>query len=311
MATSHVTHDQREQIILTDLEASFPHFTGQSLSWTKVPDGQDPPDFLSCGRSGPIGLELIEWLDGGQMGPAKGREAQRNQILRILRDNWENEYKPQNFRGAFFDVGGGQKVAQSDEAALRQEFLACSADVERTWFTNPERTPNNAYYHTDFSNYPVMGKYLQAIRYIGGDSQGLCWIHEQGDGSAFDPSVTIATMEQALDKKLTLFSTPATETKLNAHGLTELYLLVHGGFNAFAYNTPSGPLFLEDIAQRGAAFYAAHAQRQIFNRVWFFDSLDSADDINQLIGYPAGYGRVRWLAQLWPDFRIYPGSSAA
>jgi hypothetical protein len=67
---------------------------------------------------------------------------------------------------------------------------------------------------------------------------------------------------------------------------------------------------LEEIAQRGAAFYAAHPQRQIFTRVWFFDSLDSADEINQLLGYPPGYGRVRWLAQLWPTFNVYTGSSA-
>lgn len=76
----------------------------------------------------------------------------------------------------------------------------------------------------------------------------------------------------------------------------------------YAYNSPSGPLSLETIARRGAAFYAGHMQRQIFNRVWFFDSLDSADDINQLFGYPPGYGRVRWLSQLWPNFSVYPGS---
>src|SRR5258708_3578035 len=36
-----------------------------------------------------------------------------------------------------------------------------------------------------------------------------------------------------------------------------------------------------------------------------------ADDLNQLIGFAPGEGLVRWLAQLWPDFRIYPGSVAA
>jgi hypothetical protein len=92
--------------------------------------------------------------------------------------------------------------------------------------------------------------------------------------------------------------------------LAELYLLVHGGFNAYRYNTPSRPLSLEQIAQRGADFYAAHPQRHIFNRVWFFDSLNSADDLNRLIGYPPGYGKVRWLAQLWPKFDVYPGSLA-
>jgi hypothetical protein len=131
----------------------------------------------------------------------------------------------------------------------------------------------------------------------------------QGDGGAYDPSVTIETLKQALDKKLGDYSTPEKQAHLRAHALNELYLLVHGGFNAHAYNSPSSPLSLEVIAQRGAAFYASHPQRQVFSRVWFFDSLDSADEVNKLFGYPAGYGRVRWLAQLWPTFSVHSGSN--
>src|SRR5437870_12903473 len=100
-----LSHDQREQLVLTDLSASFPDFAGEPLSWTKIRDGQDPPDFLGVGQNTRIGLELIEWLDGGQMGPAKTREARRMDALRILRANWKAEYAQQNFRGAFIDVG--------------------------------------------------------------------------------------------------------------------------------------------------------------------------------------------------------------
>jgi hypothetical protein len=112
-------------------------------------------------------------------------------------------------------------------------------------------------------------------------------------------------LNAAIDKKVVDYSTPAKQAHLKAHNLTELNLLVHGGFNAYAYNTPSGPLSLEEIAQRGSAFYSAHPQRHIFNRVWFFNSFDSADDLNGLMGIPPGRGRVRWLAQLWPDLRVY------
>jgi predicted XRE-type DNA-binding protein len=168
--------------------------------------------------------------------------------------------------------------------------------VDRAWLTNPERT-GKALGVNDFSGYPLMRTYFGGIRFIGGAPHGLCWIDVQGDGGAYDPSDTIETLKQALDKKLSDYSTPEKQAHLQAHGLSELDLLVHGGFNAYAYNSPSGPLSLEDIAQRGAAFYASHPQRQIFNRLWFYDSLDSADDLNRLIGYPPGYGRVRWLAQ--------------
>jgi hypothetical protein len=84
-----------------------------------------------------------------------------------------------------------------------------------------------------------------------------------------------------------------------------LTLLVHRGFNAFAYNTPSGPLTLKEIVQQGADFYTLHANRHVFGRVWVFDSLDSADEINQFIGFRPAAARSRWLAEIWPVFRIY------
>jgi hypothetical protein len=79
--------------------------------------------------------------------------------------------------------------------------------------------------------------------------------------------------------------------------------------DTYRYNTPRHPLTLERIASRGAEFNARHPERQIFNRVWFFDSLNSADDLNALLGLPPGYGDVKWLAQLWPVFSVDPRSS--
>jgi hypothetical protein len=121
--------------------------------------------------------------------------------------------------------------------------------------------------------------------------------------------IAVQTLEQALDKKLTLYSTPEKQVQLQSLGLAELSLLVHGGINTYRYNTPGHPLMLEQIASRGAEFYARHPERQIFNRVWFFDSLNSADDLNALLGLPPGYGDVKLLVQLWPVFGVDPRSS--
>jgi hypothetical protein len=305
--TARLTHNQREEVVIHDLCATFPDFAGQPLSWAKVPDGQDPPDFLGTSPDRKIGLELIEWLDGAQMGPAKTREARRLDALRILRSEWKSQYAPQHFRGAFVDALE-QKIAVTDEAGLRKEFFECAAEVDRTWHTHPERR-GTAIELADLSAYPLMKSYFGGIRYIGGAPHGFCWIDVQSDGGAYDPSITIETLKQALDKKLRDYSTSEKQAHLQGHALNELYLLVHGGFNAYAYNSPSSPLSLEVIAQRGAAFYGSHPQRQIFSRVWFFDSLDSADELNKLFGYSAGYGRVRWLAQLWPTFSVHSGSN--
>jgi len=87
--------------------------------------------------------------------------------------------------------------------------------------------------------------------------------------------------------------------------LAEHHLLIHGGWNVYKSNTPHHPLTLEQIAVRAADFCATHSNRDLFHRVWFFDSLDSADDLNELVGLPAGAGRVRWLAEIWPIMRVH------
>jgi hypothetical protein len=304
---ARITHDQRERIVLTDAEKSFPNFAGQTSPWAKVPDGQDPPDFISTKSHGVIGLELVEWLDGDQMRPAKTRESQREQIRRILTPEWEKEYQPKNCRGAFPTLVGTERVARADELPLRREFYANSASVDRNWSADP-RHWGNSYRQIEFTGYPLLTKYFTAINYIGGKAHGFCWIGESGDGGAFDPFVPVETLKHALDSKLASYATPEKQAHLKAHKLTELDLLVHGGFNVYAYNTPAGHLDLEEVSRRGVEFYATHPLRDTFNRTWFFHSLDTADQLNQELGFPPGHGRVRWLVQLWPDFRIYPGS---
>lgn len=308
MATQRLTHDQREQEVMADLEKHFPGFTGYPLTWTKVPDDKDPPDFVAQAQPGAIGLEFIEWLDRSQMGPAKGRESQRANIVRVLGDNWQNEYRPRNVSLAVLIPIWSLRIAAVDEIPLRQEFHRCVEAIDSVWLAHPDRV-GSTYYQADLSGYPTLAKYFEGIRYIGGEQHGFCWIDVEEDGGGFDPSIAIQTLEQALDKKLTLYSTPEKQVQLEARGLAELSLLVHGGINAYRYNTPGHPLTLGQIASRGAEFYARHPQRDIFSRVWFFDSLNSADDLNALLGLPPGYGDVKWLAQLWPVFVVDSRSS--
>jgi hypothetical protein len=131
MSTPRMTHIQRERAVLNDLEGSFPNFTARALVWTEVQTNRDPPDFISHGHSGPVGLELVEWLDGDQMTPAKTQESGRKQIQRILADGWE---KPRNFRGAFPSLLGVGRVVRADELPLRREFYAYAAEGDRGWF---------------------------------------------------------------------------------------------------------------------------------------------------------------------------------
>lgn len=153
-----------------------------------------------------------------------------------------------------------------------------------------------------------MAKYF-SVRFIGGAPNGLCWVHAEGDGGAYDPMEAVNALKTALDNKLAKYSAPTQQAHLETQCLAEFNLLVHHGFNAFAYNTPAGPLTLEEVVNQGAVFYASHANRQVFNRVWVFDSLDAATELNELIGFRPDAGRSRWLAEMWPYFRIYPASA--
>ncbi len=307
MATA-TSHFAREQTVLNDLEGSFPNFTRNVLTWINNPD--DPPDFLAQGRGGTYGLEFREWLDGGQMTEAQGRDKQRRRLIGdVLGTNWEKEYQPKNIVLVTIEPYWGKKIPSKDEAPLRQEFYKCVAEVDQTWFTNPERhAPTDTYHQMEFPAYPLMSTYFQTIIYVGGGPPMALWFQAAEDGGAFDSGVPIQTLEESLEDKLVKFAKPDWQTRLARHNLAEHYLLIHGGWNAYKSDTPYHPLRLGDIVKRGAEFYAAHPQRGLFSGVWFFDSLDSADDINALFGLPAGMGRVRWLAQLWPKFSVYEGS---
>jgi hypothetical protein len=180
--------------------------------------------------------------------------------------------------------------------------------VDRAWADDIDHM-GNSYELWEFSAYPLLGKYFSGIRFIGGELHpGLNWIHQDGDGGPFDPNKQVESLEEALDSKLRYYATSEKQTHLKAQGLTQLHLLVHGGFNNFAYNTPSGHLSLSEISQHGADYYAAHENGSIFDYVWFSHSLEPHDELNQQIGFAPGEGRVCWLAQIWPQFRILPGS---
>ena len=115
MTASQSSHAHREQTVLNELEASFPHFAGNH-AWKKVPDGQDPPDFLGYDLRRVTGLELREWLSGAQMTPAKGRESQRDHIRRVLCRDLKSGYKPRNFASVVISPKSGVRISKADEA---------------------------------------------------------------------------------------------------------------------------------------------------------------------------------------------------
>ncbi len=129
---------------------------------------------------------------------------------------------------------------------LRQQFFAFAADVDRTW--HHESAWGNRRYETEFPGYSVLQKYLTSVTYIGGQPEVLPWVDITEGGGAYDPDSTVETLKQTLDRKLLDYSTAKKQAHLSRHSLTEVSLLVHGGFNVYAYNFPRGRLTMEDIS---------------------------------------------------------------
>jgi hypothetical protein len=304
MANPRLTHAQREGAVIQELQASFPGFAGVS-TWAPVPD--DPPDFTGTSSDGLIGLELVEWLDGAQMGAAQARRTYRERLWNLLGASWATEYQPANLSSVVICPFWDTKVTKADEAGLAVEFWSLVEEIDRTWQTNPERVGENLL--ADHSSRPLLSKYVEMFRFRAGEqswkTHSFSWIDIEEDGGAYEPSDVIRTLEQAIMKKIDLYSNPESDVRLKSKNLDRLELLVHGGFNLHAYNTPKGRLSIAEIAAAGAAFYTSPpAVRQRFDRIWIFNSLNPAGDWNALVGLPRDFGRLRWLAELWPDYGI-------
>ena len=304
MANLRLSHAQREGAVIQELQTSFPGFAGVP-SWTPISD--DPPDFTGTCSNGLVGLELVEWLDGAQMGAAQARRSYRKKLWNLLGASWATEYHPLNLSSAVVCPFWDKKVTRSDEAGLHAEFWSFMEEIDRTWKTNPERVGDKLF--ADHSSRPLLSKYVQMIRLRAGEqswkTHGFSWIDIEEDGGAYEPSDVIRTLEQAIMKKIDLYSDPGSDGRLKSKNLKRLELLVHGGFNLYAYNTPRGRLSITEIASAGAAFYTGlPAARQRFDRIWIFNSLNPAGDWNALVGLPRDFGRLRWLAELWPDYGI-------
>lgn len=293
---------------MRELRASFPDFAGD-CAWSQVAD--DPPDYIAATPLGQVGLELTEWLDGGQMGAAQARKSQRDSLRKLIADGWKTEYQPEHLSSVVISPVWGAKVSRQDAVELRKEFWICSEMVDRAWATNPKRVGNSL--RVDCNSYSVMSKYVQFLRYRSGTQgwrkHGYCWIDLEEDGGACDPRVVIQTLEQAIEKKVALYVDPLRQAHLAAKKLNRLELLVHGGFNLYAYNTPRGSLSVEEISRAASAYYLQQpASRRIFDRIWLFNSLNPACDLNELIGFPREAGLLRWLAELWPNLNVDPRS---
>lgn len=305
-----LNHDERERAIIDDIERQFPNFAGNIGPWNKIPEGQDPPDFINDNPRTRVGLELREWLDGGQMGNAKVWELITARFNEILREGWEHQYRPQHCIEVILELREQKKLEGADERAFREEFFRCVERID-TLNAEPFAIKNSFFRMQDLGGYPTLHKYLMYVLFIGGKPNGFYrWFMAQRSKGVFDPNSARLALENAIDDKMRDYSTAKKKAHLAKHSLTEINLLIHGGFNIVLHNAPWDSLRIEEIARSGSEYCAAHKHRKTFDHVWFFYGIDNAPDILKLVGLNPEEGKVRWMAQLWPEFHVLPGGLA-
>ena len=166
MSHPRLTHVQRETAVMQELQASFPGIAGVP-TWSPVPD--DPPDFTGDSSSALVGLELVEWLDGTQMGVAQARRAYREKLRNLFGASWATEHQPANLSSAVVCPFWEIKVTRDDETGLCAEFWSFMKGIDQTWQTNPERVGDNLL--ADHSSWPLLSKYVETIRLRAGEQE--------------------------------------------------------------------------------------------------------------------------------------------
>jgi len=140
------------------LEAA-PMFGGIAVSGWSQPT-LDPPDIecdLADGRK--IGVELTSWLEESQIGRAKSIES----FEKSIRDAIKPEPANATEHIQFLWMSVKRRMAPTDASAFRNGLLALIEEIDRRWDSEPDWDSPQGVQWDDFSAYPILEKYLDAL----------------------------------------------------------------------------------------------------------------------------------------------------
>ena len=228
----------------------------------------DPPDILCTSRTGRlIGFELKAWLHEEQMGAAKASESTEESMLEALGPLPPNEYQ---HVGRLW-LRPKRPLRTEDAGSFRAELFDLIARVEARW-------PDELYWHSpqghrwnDFSDYPTLQKYLDAVEFFpqdGGRSWAgsVHWIRFPNRARAYDERVMLAPLRKVLQETINRYQ------RGRPGGLDEFNLIVHYD-QAFEYNVPveTAQFNFDDAAQKGREYIGEDAKA--FDRVFLVNTI--------------------------------------
>ena len=241
-----------------------PDFAGESIREWSQP-AQDPPDVLCSTESGKrIGVELGEWLNEDQMTEAKVREAIEQSILAAIGTQPVNQLK--NIYFAWMIPRPRARVRPEDVTPFRAEIFALADDVDQRWRQEHDWWDPQGFYFTDFTKFPMVGKYLEGItffprlQYAGWPPNGQMklrkwppgcdWLVFRPAGGAYNERSSVAALLDIIQKKFVKYQ--QTPPKVQMDGFC---LLVHYN-QGVLYNTPveTSAFTYDDAAREASEF---------------------------------------------------------
>lgn len=282
-----------EKLIFNAFLRVAPDFAEESIASWEQPTA-DPPDVLCITKSGgKVGVELAAWLHEVQISSEKKREAREVSILDAIgpqpNNNTANIYNANLYAKL-------SRVVVGDQTAFRAELFDLIQWANLRWQTLPSHQSLQGYWHTDFSSYPTLVKYLSKIEFYPRDwyegrppdgkrvmhswPNGNDWLGFRAPGGFFSEQDMLNALLRVLCKKIEKY-----KNKPPSFPMDEFNLLVHYD-KAFIYNAPAETAHFkfEDAAQRAREFIGHSPGR--FDKIFLFVGLIPGEKAFQLFPNP-------------------------
>ena len=190
------------------------------------------PDIIAITASRKrIGIELKSWVNRDQIAEARREERIQENILKAIGEQPPNKTK---HIGYIWLTARQVRFDQRDAADFRRQIFALIEQVDNDW-SEEFGLRECSHDVTDFTRFPILGRYLQSVRCAPRPHFETDWIHFPSPGGAYSPNEMLETLSSAL----TAHKNDTRYKDLRKHvSLDKVYLLVHYDFKAFAYNTP-------------------------------------------------------------------------
>jgi hypothetical protein len=259
---------EHERAIFKAFLELAPDFAGEPLAdWDQPQQENDFPDIVGHGVSGRlIGAELGEWLNEEQLGAAKRKERTEESFLEAIGDQGPNE--TENIRYLWLHPHPGARIRPGDGPDFREQLFACIRACDRRWPNERFWRPGIQLGGDEFAEYPMLSKYLSAIKFWPSDGRGKWernWITFPLRGGAFGHETMWTPLRELVAEKVSHYGSART-------GFWSLSLVVF--FNLAAiYNSPAETPFhsYEDAVEN--LKYAMGADRGPFDRVFLYIAL--------------------------------------